>query len=81
MMTGKNYSRDWLVKTPVTDDPAGELIAKMQLDESIPALFLSVGHMRTYVLARYPDAKDAADVVWGRFTRWMVRHHYYRPPI
>jgi hypothetical protein len=43
-----SHVQNWLAVTGITDDPAGELIARMWLDGSVPELFLSVGHMRTY---------------------------------
>jgi hypothetical protein len=47
-----NWTKGWLAKARISDDPEGDLIADMRGDPSIPPLFGSADEMRGYIRSK-----------------------------
>ena len=69
---------DWLTAARVTDDPAGDLIADMRRDKTIPSLFGNIREMRSHLRLRgaCPEALAAVPVVWRRYKSWLDHHPF-----
>jgi len=68
-----NYTRQWLKRAKITDDPEGDLIADMRTDPDIPHLFINRKRMRDYVRFKAGDPAILAAVpgVWRRYRKWL----------
>jgi hypothetical protein len=56
LMSETNWTANWARRTPITDGPAGYVIAAMRRDPNVPRLFHHIGEMRSYLrLKRAPQ--------------------------
>jgi hypothetical protein len=80
-MAEPNWTKAWLAKARITDDPEGDLISDMRRDPNIPRLFHNRTEMRDYIKARGAcrEAVTAVTKVWIRYRRF-IDHHPFLPP-
>jgi hypothetical protein len=70
-----NWTKAFLAKARMTDDPEGDLITDMRSDPNIPRLFKNFEEIRGYVRDKggCPEAVKAVAGVWIRYRRWLDR--------
>jgi hypothetical protein len=70
-----NFTRQWLARARITDNPEGDLIADMRADPDIPPLFHNIDEMRGYLARKGAciPAMEAVRKVWPRYRRSVDR--------
>ena len=70
----------WLASTPISDDPAGDLIGDFRCDLQRPPHFNSIQEMHDYLVGHNAclGALLAVPEVWRRYKRWLDRRAPFR---
>jgi hypothetical protein len=81
-MAEPNWTKAWLAKARITNNPEGDLIADMRRDPDIPRLFRSRAEMRDYIKGKGAcrEALLVVTKVWLRYRRF-VDNHPFLPPV
>ena len=74
-MSETNWTANWVRSSPITNDPAGYVIAGMRRDPNVPPLFHHIGEMRSYLrLKGAPiEALAAVPSLWQRYSYWLAQ--------
>src|SRR5215204_4927084 len=77
-MSEPNWTRAFLARARVTDDPVGDLIVDMRADRNAPPLFKNINAVRGYLRTKNAcmGALEAVPGFWRRYQRWIDRHPF-----
>jgi hypothetical protein len=75
-MSETNWTANWVRSSPITNGPAGYVIAGMRRDPNVPALFHHIGELRGYLRRKGASAEAlaAVPILWRRYSQWLARH-------
>ena len=74
-MSETNWTANWVRSSPITNDPAGYVIAGMRRDSDLPPLFHHIGEMRGYLRRNCAptEALAAVPILWRRYAYWLAQ--------
>jgi hypothetical protein len=74
-MSETNWTANWVRSSPITNDPAGYVIAGMRRDPNVPPLFHHIGEMRGYLRRKCAptEALTAVPILWRRYAQWLAQ--------
>jgi hypothetical protein len=76
-MSETNWTANWVRSSPITNDPAGYVIAAMRRDPNVPPLFHHIGEMRGYLRRKRAPTEALAAVpilfLWRRYAQWLAQ--------
>jgi hypothetical protein len=84
-MQRSNWTREFLKRARLTNDPAGDLVADMRVAmecrKNVPSLFCSKREMEDYVRREggCDKAIEACSDLWPRYRRFVDRHPWGFP--